>query len=148
MGSSEFHPLVEELSPSLEADEVFRQLSGLPHAMFLDSALRAPLLGRYSFVSADPFDYLEVPVEGTEGFAVPTTNAVVAGMNHYHFTDDASEEELAPGGDARAPMDVVRYRANYLVDAALDELSGGHVDTFTRPQDWPEGLRPAAEVLP
>ena len=67
MGSSEFHPLVEELSPSLEADEVFRQLSGLPHALFLDSALRDPVLGRYSFVTADPFDYLEVPVEGTGG---------------------------------------------------------------------------------
>jgi para-aminobenzoate synthetase component I len=67
LGSSEFHPLVEELSPSLEADEVFRQLSGLPHALFLDSALRDPVLGRYSFVTADPFDYLQVPVEGTGG---------------------------------------------------------------------------------
>ena len=67
MGSSEFHPLVEELSPSLETDEVFRQLSGLPHALFLDSALRHSVLGRYSFVTADPFDYLEVPVEGTDG---------------------------------------------------------------------------------
>ena len=69
MGSSEFHPLVEELSPSLEADEVFRQLSGLPHALFLDSAVRDPILGRFSFVAADPFDYLEVPVEGTGALA-------------------------------------------------------------------------------
>jgi para-aminobenzoate synthetase component 1 len=42
-------------------------LSGLPHALFLDSALRDPVLGRYSFVTADPFDYLEVPVEGIDG---------------------------------------------------------------------------------
>jgi para-aminobenzoate synthetase component 1 len=63
LGSSDFHPLVEELSPSLTAAEVFRRLSGLPHALFLDSALRDPVLGRYSFVAADPFDYLEVPVD-------------------------------------------------------------------------------------
>ena len=86
MRSSEFHPLVEELSPSLEADEVFRQLSGLPHALFLDSALRDPTLGRYSFVTADPFDYLEVPVKGTGGLEeltkrmVPLSVGTVAGL--------------------------------------------------------------------
>ncbi|MBN1908652.1 MAG: anthranilate synthase component I family protein [Pirellulales bacterium] len=52
-----FVPLVEELRPAPEAEAVFGRLSGLPHCLFLDSALVDPRLGRYSFVTADPFDY-------------------------------------------------------------------------------------------
>jgi para-aminobenzoate synthetase component 1 len=53
--------LVEELVPTPAAEEVFLRLCHLPHCLFLDSALAHPLLGRYSFVAADPFDYLELP---------------------------------------------------------------------------------------
>jgi len=35
----------------------------------LDSALRHAALGRYSFVTADPFDYVELPADGTDGLA-------------------------------------------------------------------------------
>ena len=35
-------PLVEPIDASLTAVEVFRQLSGLPHVMFFDSAMRHP----------------------------------------------------------------------------------------------------------
>ena len=38
------------------------RLAHRPHALFLDSALRDPELGRYSFLAADPFDFLSVPV--------------------------------------------------------------------------------------
>jgi para-aminobenzoate synthetase component 1 len=51
-------PLVEELTPALEAWQVFQRLAHLPHPLFLDSALAQPQLGRYSFVTADPFDWL------------------------------------------------------------------------------------------
>ncbi len=54
--------VVEELSPAPAAEEVFRKLSALPHCLYLDSARRDQELGRYSFVTADPFEYLEVPV--------------------------------------------------------------------------------------
>jgi para-aminobenzoate synthetase component 1 len=52
-------PLVVELSPPPDAEDLFLRLAGLPHVLFLDSALRDPLLGRYSFLSADPWDYFE-----------------------------------------------------------------------------------------
>ena len=50
-----------ELVPAPDAEDVFRRLAGLPHCLYLDSARRDPLLGRYSFVAADPFDFIEVP---------------------------------------------------------------------------------------
>ncbi len=57
-------PVVRELSPALRPHEVFRQLSHLPHALFLDSARPDAELARYSFVAVDPFEYWEVPAEG------------------------------------------------------------------------------------
>jgi para-aminobenzoate synthetase component 1 len=38
--------------------EVFQRLAGLPHVLFFDSVLRHPALGRYSFLMADPFEWL------------------------------------------------------------------------------------------
>ncbi len=51
-------PLIEELPPGIEAWDAFRSVSRLPGAVFFDSALRDPLLGRHSFVAADPFRIL------------------------------------------------------------------------------------------
>ncbi|HRX78714.1 MAG TPA: aminodeoxychorismate/anthranilate synthase component I, partial [Pirellulaceae bacterium] len=50
-------PLVRELSSSLQPVDVFRRLSRRSHCLFLDSALKHKTLGRYSFVTADPFDF-------------------------------------------------------------------------------------------
>src|SRR5262245_20325385 len=50
--------LVEEAPPGLQPWDVFERLTGLRHALFLDSALPHPALGRYSFLTADPFDWL------------------------------------------------------------------------------------------
>jgi para-aminobenzoate synthetase component 1 len=47
-----------ELSPAPEACDAFRRLCHLPHCVFFDSAMADPHLGRYSFVSADPFDWM------------------------------------------------------------------------------------------
>lgn len=52
-------PLVEELAGAPDAATVFSRLAHLPHCLFLDSAMRHPRLGRYSFIAADPFDYLQ-----------------------------------------------------------------------------------------
>ena len=62
---SGFTPLVEELRPAPDAEEAFQALCRRPKCIFLDSALRHPTLGRYSFVAADPFDYVELPADGT-----------------------------------------------------------------------------------
>lgn len=53
-------PLVRELSSSLTPVEVFRRLSQHRHCLFLDSALQHETLGRYSFVTADPFLFVTV----------------------------------------------------------------------------------------
>jgi para-aminobenzoate synthetase component 1 len=60
-------PLVRELSPPPHTEDVFLRLCGKPHCLFLDSAMRHPTLGRYSFVAADPFDYLELPADAGDG---------------------------------------------------------------------------------
>ncbi len=119
MESSEFHPLVEELSPSLEADEVFRRLSGLPHALFLDSALRDTVLGRYSFVTADPFDYLEVPVEGSDGLAD------LARRMEAMPTETVADLPPFQGGAAGL--------LSYDLGRQLEDLSAARIDEFGIP---------------
>jgi para-aminobenzoate synthetase component 1 len=57
-------PLVVPLEPAPAAVDVFQRLAALPHCVFFDSALRDPVLGRHSFVAADPFEFLALPVEG------------------------------------------------------------------------------------
>ena len=49
-------PLVEELIPSPDPWDVARKLAHLPYLLFLDSADPHPVLGRYSYVAADPVD--------------------------------------------------------------------------------------------
>jgi len=61
-------PLVERLEVRLDAPEVFLRLSNLPHVVFFDSAMRHPQLGCYSYVSADPIDWLIVPDGGLNAF--------------------------------------------------------------------------------
>ncbi len=88
-----FAPLVEELVPassfarpgSTTAEEVFLRMCHLPHCLFLDSALHQPSLGRYSFVAADPFDYLQLPPcsDGLEEFSrrmAPLRASTIAGL--------------------------------------------------------------------
>jgi para-aminobenzoate synthetase component 1 len=60
-------PIVREIMPPLDAAEAFRRLAPLPHCVFFDSARRDRTLGRYSFLAADPFDYFEVPADGSDG---------------------------------------------------------------------------------
>jgi para-aminobenzoate synthetase component 1 len=49
---------VEELVPAPDPWQMAQRLAGLPRLLFLDSALAHPSLGRYSFITADPFDWL------------------------------------------------------------------------------------------
>ncbi len=51
-------PLVRELNPAPEAWVVCQRLAHLPRLLFLDSANSHPTLGRYSFLTADPFGWL------------------------------------------------------------------------------------------
>lgn len=51
-------PLVSELVPAPDTESLFRRLWSLPHCLFLDSARRTSELGRYSFLAAEPFEFL------------------------------------------------------------------------------------------
>ena len=59
-------PLVEELAPIPQAEDVFLRMADLPHCLFLDSAMAHPTLGRYSLVAADPFDFMQFPADGSD----------------------------------------------------------------------------------
>jgi para-aminobenzoate synthetase component I len=62
-------PLVEPLPQSLTAVDAFARLSHLPHVIFFDSAALDARLGRYSFVAADPFAWIECPADGSDALA-------------------------------------------------------------------------------
>ncbi len=61
-------PLVEEFPVELDAHQAFERLADLPHAVFFDSARRHATLGRYSYVAADPFDFLLLPARSEGAF--------------------------------------------------------------------------------
>jgi len=66
----DFLPIVEEWKSPLRPEEAFARLASLPHVIFFDSAMRHDSLGRYSFLAADPFDFIELPADGSDGLAV------------------------------------------------------------------------------
>ncbi len=53
-------PLVVELRPPPDVESALVALAVQPHSLLLDSAMRDPRLGRYSFLTADPFEYLTI----------------------------------------------------------------------------------------
>ncbi|MEQ8846324.1 anthranilate synthase component I family protein [Botrimarina sp.] len=58
-------PLVAAAPAGLLPEQAFAALAGLPHRVFFDSARRGGRLGRYSYVAADPFDWLAVAADGS-----------------------------------------------------------------------------------
>ena len=62
-------PLAVELRPAPDVESALLRLASRPHCLLLDSALRDPRLGRYSFLMADPFEYFTIPADGTDGLS-------------------------------------------------------------------------------
>jgi para-aminobenzoate synthetase component 1 len=96
-------PLVEELTPTPEAWDVARRLAACPYLLFLDSAHSHPTLGRFSFVAADPFSWIEsrgnrITIDGQEQTGNPFA-ALARQLSRYSI---ASDPELPPfqGGAA------------------------------------------------
>lgn len=52
-------PLVIHLPGSLTSWDCFQRLSHLPYVLFLDSATQHPVLGRYSYLAADPLEVVK-----------------------------------------------------------------------------------------
>lgn len=63
-------PIVEPLDSGLDPCDAFLRLIDLPHVVFFDSARRDASLGRYSFVAADPFDFVELPLDSVDALGV------------------------------------------------------------------------------
>jgi para-aminobenzoate synthetase component 1 len=57
-GSDYAEPLIEELKPAPDPAAVFPAIAPLPRPIFFDSALYHPALGRYTFLTADPFEWI------------------------------------------------------------------------------------------
>jgi len=55
-----------------------------------------------------------------ERFPAPTWQGVIDGMNHYDWTDDATESELNKDGASTRPIEETRRDAWRVVDAWLD----------------------------
>ncbi|MCH7751510.1 MAG: anthranilate synthase component I family protein [Planctomycetes bacterium] len=70
MNHSDILPLAERLPAGLSAVEVFCRLEKLPHVVFFDSASCEGQQGRYSFVAADPFQWITRPADGSDALAV------------------------------------------------------------------------------
>jgi para-aminobenzoate synthetase component 1 len=62
-------PLTIELRPMPDVEGALVRLASMPHSLLLDSALRQPKLGRYSFLTADPFEFSTVPTDGSDALA-------------------------------------------------------------------------------
>ncbi len=62
-------PLVEQLEPLPDPRQVLLRLCREKHCLFLDSALQEAPLGRFSFLTADPFDYIQAPADGSDALA-------------------------------------------------------------------------------
>jgi para-aminobenzoate synthetase component 1 len=104
--AAEEFPLAFELRPMPEAEAVFLQLCRLPHVVFFDSALRHAELGRYSFVAADPFEFLTevdaaeaAPAAAGHGTALERLRAAIA-----PFNSAANAAARQAGGDALPPF--------------------------------------------
>lgn len=64
-------PIVSSLDPIPDLPAAFRRFCKLPGCLLLDSSMQIAtrnqqLLGRYSFLMADPFEWIEVPVGSTD----------------------------------------------------------------------------------
>lgn len=63
-------PLIEELDAPPDPSDAFDRLCSAPHCLFLDSALQHRRLGRYSFITADPFAFVRCGTGGEEPFQI------------------------------------------------------------------------------
>lgn len=62
--SPAMQPVVRELDRQITPLHAFRTLRSLPYVVFFDSAMTHAEVGRYSFVAADPFDWITLPADG------------------------------------------------------------------------------------
>jgi para-aminobenzoate synthetase component I len=129
-------PLVEELLPAPDPDEAFLRMARLPHCLFLDSAMRHPTLGRYSFLAADPFKFVRLPADGSDALAtlktmagwqsaprpeLPPFQGGMAGLFGYELGRSLESVPPAAVDEFRVPALAIGY---YDVVLAFDHVAG------------------------
>ncbi|MEM8944061.1 MAG: aminodeoxychorismate synthase component I [Planctomycetota bacterium] len=109
-------PIVARLPANLTAVSVFEKLARQPHVIFFDSVTEQSPLGRYSFVAADPFEW----IVATDNERAPLSKAERAGRQ---FTT-ASHPDLPPfqGGAAGLFGYEVGGTLENIPTAAIDDL--------------------------
>lgn len=112
-------PVIQELHPPPDAEAAFLAFSRLPHCLFLDSALRHPQLGRFSFLAADPFETLDVPTDG--GDALGTLGQRLARLTAQTVPD------LPPFQGGAAGL------FSYDLNRSLERLTAPRFDEFGIP---------------
>jgi len=112
-------PLAVELHPPPDVEAALVRLAERPHCLLLDSALRDPRLGRYSFLAADPFDFFTVPADGTDGLALLA--AKLAPWRSAHRAD------LPPYQGGAAGL------LSYDLARSLERVSAARIDEFCLP---------------
>lgn len=112
-------PLVAELDGRLRPEDAFVALAGLPHAVFFDSAMRLAELGRYSYVAADPFDWIAVEADGTAAI-----RPLFSRLNQFRVT---TVDGLPPWQGGAAGV------IGYEVGRSLERLSRPRWDEFRQP---------------
>lgn len=141
-------PLAERLPDGLEAVDAFMRLGALPHVVFFDSAARDLRLGRYSFVAADPFAWVERsagdpdPLRGVEQLwrqypaptrpELPPFQGGIAGLFGYELGRTLESVPTAHYDDLPTPALAV---GAYDVVLAFDHLAG---EAWIISQGFPE----------
>ena len=110
-------PLACVLDRWITPEYVFQRFSRLPYCLFLDSALKHESLGRYSFLAADPFDVVTIPVGAGDPLA--TLRQKLAEF----FTPVRSDLPPFQGGAAGVFAYELGHSFEQLPAAPHDELS-------------------------
>src|SRR5262245_30882137 len=112
-------PLVVELRPPPDVESALVAMAAQPHSLLLDSAMRDPRLGRYSFLTTDPFEFITVAADELGGLDrldeyLKTWNAVARG-------------DLPPFQGGAAGL------LSYDFGRSLERLPRPHIDEFEIP---------------
>jgi hypothetical protein len=103
----------------------------------IEDAVPRPVLALTGTTDVFDFDRLE---DELDRFAGDTLDARIDGMNHYAWTDDATDAELDSDGEQRRAIPATRTDAQRVLDAWLD------VSLFDADESALDGPFPGVEV--
>ena len=119
--TARFEPLVEEITPCPDVADALRALAGLPDVLLLESTLCRERVGRYSFLTADPFAFFEL---SQAEFGIDPFAAVAGRLAEYSANPIAG---LPPFQGGAAGL------MSYELGHAWERLSSASLDEFRLP---------------